>query len=331
MSFLDGKEVMIGANSDEYHAPTGERGTPEFVMSSSALREFANCPARWRAGYEAPDSKAKHNGSLLDCLLLTPKQLDDRYALRPDTYTNDAGEVKKWNANSNVCKGWLAANEDKEIVTQAHLDECAEAIDRLRQDETIAAWLEACDPQVWLTANWKDEKTGLIVPCKALVDFRPRQGTEFAKTLGDFKTTRNAAILPWQRWCFSAGYHVQAAFYADLYAAAHPEEDRCTWVFIIQENYKPWQPGKRMLSQDFLDIGRATYRQMLANYCMCLKTGNWPGYDSTDEALAGGWTLVAAEPFMMNAAAFAPRYNFASDEEEPEGEEQPQPTDDITP
>lgn len=328
--FIDGKEVMIGANSDEYHAHTAERGTPEFVISSSALREFANCPARWQAGYEAPDSKAKHNGSLLDCLLLTPDQLHQRYALRPDTYTNDDEEVKKWNANSNVCKRWLADHEDKEIVTQAHLDECAEAIKRLKEDETVAAWFDACDKQVWLTANWEDEKTGLIVPCKALVDFRPRLDTEFRKCLGDLKTTRNAAILAWQRWCFSAGYHVQAAFYADLYAAAHPEEDRNTWVFIIQENYKPWQPGKRMLSQDFLDIGRATYRQMLANYCSCLKSGRWPSYDETDEALAGGWTLVQAEPWMQERAMFAPRYNFASEEEEAETEE-PAHQDDIMP
>lgn len=313
--FTDGKEVMIGANSDEYHAQTAERGTPEFVVSSSALREFANCPARWRAGYEAPDSKAKHNGSLLDCMLLTPEQFDNRYALRPDTYVNDDGETKKWNANSNVCKGWLARHEDKEIVTQAHLDECAEAIDRLKEDETIAAWLEACDPQVWLTANWQDEKTGLVIPCKALIDFRPRLDTEFQKTLGDLKSTRNAAILPWQRWCFSAGYHVQAAFYADIYAAAHPDEDRNTWVFIIQENYAPWQPGKRMLSQDFLDLGRATYRQMLANYCACVKSGRWPSYDETDEALAGGWTLVQAESFMINTAAFAPHYVFDAEED----------------
>lgn len=34
---------------------------------------------------------------------------------------------------------------------------------------------------------------------------------------------------------------------------------------------------------------------------------------------------------MAERAMFAPRYNFASDEEEPAGEEQPQPTDDIIP
>lgn len=331
----------IPANAAEYHTPTAQRGAREFVMSSGALREFAACPERWRQGYQSPDSDARTWGSLIDCLLTTPKQFESIYAIAPDTYITKAltcpkcdsvsGSAacrkckrarveivvsKDWNNNATECKTWAAARkaEGREIVSARLVADARAAIGRLNHDEIIAAWLAACDCQVWVAGEWHDEPTGLQIPVKALLDFRPRPGTEFAKCLGDFKTTRNAAAMPWQRWCFTAGYHIQAAFYMDLYTAA-TGEDRNTWCFIVQENYAPWQPGKRMLAQDFLTLGRAQYRQMLGNYCQCLARDRWPGYDDTDEAVQG-WTLVAPEPFMAERAAFAPRYEFEEESTE---------------
>lgn len=307
MSFINAKIVKNGA---DYHAQEAARGTPQFVMSSSALRAFAVCPSRWKAGYESKDSDASRWGRMLDVALLTPALFEARYVVEPPEYTNDKGEVKPWNNNATVCREWnkKTALAGKEVVDEGELESIDAAIKRVRQDELMRSFLDTCDMQVELSAQWKDEATGLTIPFKCLLDCVPRADTEFRKCLGDLKTTMNAAAMPWQRWCFTAGYHIQAAVYIDAYVAA-TGEDRNTFCFLLSENFPPYEPGKRMLSQDFLTLGRASYTQMLANYSQCLKSNQWPGYDDTDESLQG-WTLVEAEPFMAERAAFAPRYDF---------------------
>lgn len=304
--------------ADYFYSATEERGNVAFPASSSVLREFAKCPARWKNGYESPESTAKDWGSLVDCLTLTPGQFDGRYVIQPSTYTNDKGEVKPWNNNATVCKSWRAENAGRNIVSEDEVAAARLAVARLRGDEVIRAWLDACDTQVWVAGYWADKGTGLTVPVRCLIDFVPRPDTEFAKCLGDLKTTRTAAVLPWQRDCFQMGYHVQAALNLDLYAAA-TGEDRNTWCWILSESFEPYQTGKRMLSQDFLTLGRASYRRMLENYCACLKAERWPGYDDTDESIQG-WSIVEAEPFMAEREQFAPRYEFDVPEDAPEAQ-----------
>lgn len=319
--------VAVGADPKKYHAQTAERGTEQFVMSSGALREFSGCPSRWRAGYQNPESSAKEWGSLLDCMITSPERFNSIYAVEPEFYTTRPADPKKakafkpeqkrWNNNATVCREWHEEQRaaGKEIADASLLAKCKAAIARLRADELAAEWLNSCDCQIWVQAEWHDKATGLVIPIKALLDFVPRAGTVFANCLGDFKTTRNASVMAWQRWCFTAGYHVQAAIYSDLYVEA-TKEDRNTWCFLVQENYEPYEVGKRMLSQDFTALGKATYTKMLQNYCQCLKHNRFPGYDDTDESIQG-WSLVAPEPFMAERAMFAPQFSFG-DGEEPE-------------
>lgn len=323
MSFQNAKVVSVGVNPQDYHNQKEKRGTKEFAISPSSLREFAKCPRRWVDGYESPESEAKKYGSLLDCRLTTPDEFEERYAVRPDTYI---AEVKKervekpWNGNATFCSEWKQQQLDngKEIVTSYEMKNCDDAISRLKSDEIIAAWLDACDMQVLVAGEWHDEKTGLVIPVRCLIDFRPRLETEFAKCLGDLKSTRNASIGAWNRWCFTAGYHIQGAFDTDLYVEA-TKEDRMTWCFIVQENFAPWQTAKRMLSVEHgLDLGRMEYKRMLELYCRCLKAGQWPDYDGHDESIQG-WSLVTAEPWQESRLLFEPKMLT----EEPETEEAP--------
>ena len=315
MSIEHAQLIGTGVNPDEYHAQKSERGTIQFSLGSSQLRTFAQCPARWVAGYEPPDSEAKEYGSLLDCLALTPDQFGKRYAIEPGKYKNEKGEEKPWNNNANACKDWRELQVGREIIKAKQYGECQTAIKRMLSDEIIAAWFDASDRQVWLSAKWHDETTGLVVPLKCLLDFVPRKDSEFCKCAGDLKTTRNGSLLVWQRFCYQMGYHVQAAFNLDLLAAA-TKEDRNTFCFILQENFPPWQPAKRMLAEDFLTLGRASYQNSLANYCQCLKSGKWPDYDMHDESVQG-WSVVRPEPFMAEREAFAPHFSFTEPEEAP--------------
>lgn len=320
MSIQNAKIVEMGANPEKYHAQKAERGTPDFALSPSQIRNFAQCPSRYRLGYDSPDSDAKQWGSLLDCLLLTPKQFDERYAIEPTKYKNGLGEVKPWNNNATLCRDWKADQGTREIIKSKEYFTVQTAVKRLLEDEIIAAWCACSDTQVWIAAEWHDEETRQIVPLKCLLDFVPRTDTEFCKCAGDLKTTRNGSLMAWQRFCYQMGYHIQAAFNLDMLAAA-TGEDRNTFCFILQENFAPWQPAKRMLSEDFLVLGRADYQRTLANYCQCLKSDKWPDYDEHDESVQG-WSVVRPEPFMASREQFAPHFNFGSEAPETAPEEQ---------
>ena len=316
--FQNCKVVGVGVNSETYHSQKGERGSKDFIMSPSALKAFAECPSRWRAGYESPDSEAKQFGSLLDCLFLTPDQFKGRYAVKPATYKDaKSGDDKPWNGNSNVCKEWLADHDGFNIVSGAELTNAENAVNRLLSDETISSYHKASDKQVHVAGEWLDAKTGLIIPVQCLIDFVPRKDSEFQKSLGDLKSTRNAGQRPFSRWCFTAGYHIQAAFDLALYTAA-TGEDRCEWIFILQENYAPFETGRRLLGQDFLDIGRQSFTYALEKYVRCLKTGEWTGYDPSEE-----FSLVVPEVWM----------EFSSLEDKLEYDQQPTPEAgfDLTP
>lgn len=313
------KIIAIDANPVAYHAEDAKRGTVKYQMSSSSIRAFGGCPSRWHAGYEPPESGAKEYGSLLDTFVLQPKSFKQRYAIKPLTYKNEKGEVKEWNGNSNVCKKWLEDHKGFEITSDAEVKEALEANRVLLLDETIKAFLECSDRAVHIVGEWHDPETKIVVPLKALVDLLPRLDTEFCKSAGDLKSTRNAALMPWTKWCYTAGYHIQAAFYADLIVAAQPERDLTDFCFILSENYPPYQSGKRLLSGDFMEMGRSSYRKLLAAYSACMAGKKWPGYDDHDEA-SQGWSLVSPLPYMEGDSLFAPKFNFEPEDGPPEDE-----------
>lgn len=299
----------------DYRKQETDRGELGHVISSSTLRTFAECPSRWFDGYEAPDSDAKRWGTLLDCFVMTPKDFPKRFVEQPSHYTDKEGEQKPWRNDKRIkaVADWLEKNEGKETISANERFDLGMARDCLLADETIKAWLDSCDTQVWVKGEWADAD-GLVVPVQCLIDFVPRKDSEFAKCLGDLKTTRNASQRAWARWCWQAGYHIQAAWNIDLYCAASGE-DRNTFCFILSENYPPWQPAKRMLSQDFLIIGRNQYQIMMANYCHCLRTNRWPDYDEGDNSVQG-WGLVQPENWMQQQAILSDRYHTG--EEPPE-------------
>ncbi len=310
--FHGAEVVATGVNSDAYHAVDVPRGTINYPMSPSSLKSFAECAQRFLLGYQPPASEAKAWGSLIDCCILTPGQFDSRYAVRPATYTNEKGDVRKWNGNANICKEWKAERDGLEILSPEEFANSGIAAQRLYADPLISSLLSSSDRQVHVQGFWHDAPTGLDVPVRCLIDLVPKIESEWAKCLADLKTTRNGSLGAWLRFAFQLQVHVQAAFDLDLYCAA-TGEDRNTWLFVLQENYPPYEPGKRMLSQQFIDLGRRRYQAYLSAYAQCLKSESWAGYDEHSDAVQG-WSLMVPLSYMeLDDWSFA-----ISQQEEPE-------------
>ena len=334
MSFQNCKLAGKGVSPDAYHDHNIQRGEREHPVSPSMLKAFAHCPSRWIHGYVSPDSQSKDFGNLLDTLVLTPELFGKRYAVEPSEYTNEKGEKKPWHNGAKVCKEWQLDQIAKGLIitNDVAIAEARLATQRIIDDEILSGFIAASDRQVLVEGEWLDEKTGIVLPVRCLLDLAPRPDTEFATCLGDLKSSRSAAIQAFQRDVFKFGYHIQAAFDLDIFNAATGEQ-RGKWCIVVQENFQPFEIGRRMMvdvepgtqpeSGNMINLGRSQYRRILENYCWCLANEKWPSYDDTDES-SGGWTAIAAEPWMEGQVLFEPRFSTDdSEDEEPPAPEDP--------
>lgn len=317
--FTNCRIVGTNANPDEYHKHgQAQRGDAKRCIGQSDLMHFIACPQRWLMGSDGEDESSESQvwGSLVDCLALTPDQFKARFAVRPETYTDKkTGEEKPWAAQSNTCKAWLKDHEDKMILKSDTYTKAKLAVARLHSDALLHQAMEG-DHQIMMTGEYTDKATSIVVPVKALVDLRPKADGPLGKTLGDLKTCRSANPVAWPWECAKWFYDVQAWWYLTMHAAA-TQEDRPDWIHILSENQPPYQPGRRLMSSEMVDMGGNTALRSLEFYCQCLQRNQWPGFDDGPEAADyGGWTLIPCYD-AMKARRLMPKFAEAP-EAEPE-------------
>ncbi|HDY67910.1 MAG TPA: hypothetical protein ENH85_08985 [Candidatus Scalindua sp.] len=273
-------------------------------MSRSDLMEFWHCPHRWIKGYHKKATESTDYGQLIDCYILDNQAFGSKYAVAPKEYYNKKDDKDKpWNWNATFCKDWRAeqVEQGKLVIKSEDLEACKDAGATMLNDQIIGRLLACSDKQVMLTGTWQDE-SGLSIPLKTLIDIVPLKDSAFSQYLCDMKTCRTASPYQWPREVWKYGYHVQAAFYADMYYAA-TKEARDGFTHILQESYEPYEIGRRLLSEEFIEEGREKYQSALKKYCQCLKSGVWPGYDDDSNMSIDGFTITEPEAWMIKEKA----------------------------
>lgn len=296
----NGQLIAKNYDSRQYCLQAVKRGDPNYVMSRSDLMDFAVNPLRWRRGGRAYDeTDATEWGSLVDCLLLDADRFNDRFSIKPETYPTDDGEEKPWSGNSKWCKQWIKEQGDRTCINNEVWREAHNAADRLTKDPVIGPILATADYQVYVTAEYHDAKTGIIVPVKALIDIVPKGA--LSQSLIDSKTARNGDPSKWGRVVNARDYHVQGALHLDCYNAATHEE-RSDFRHIVQENFPPFEVSKPWLDSSFISLGRAKYVEALKLYAKCLKNNSWDSYDDLQRENYNGWSMVSPEAYMVTAS-----------------------------
>jgi hypothetical protein len=274
-------------------------------MSRGELTEFFRNPHRWRAGYrDGEPTESKEWGSLIDTLLLDPVRFSDKYAVAPETYMADGKKKgdpqveKPWNWNATVCKEWRELQGNKQVIKSDEKESADMAVKLIQEDPIVSELLLCSERQVMVTAEYEDE-TGITVPLRVLIDLVPHKDYDsFAQCLVDLKTCATAEPSAWRRAVAQHNYHVQAPLYLDLYNAA-TGENRTEFRHIIQESFPPYEVGRRILSSEFITLGREKYQSALALYCQCLKYDNWPTYEEMEQYSINGWGIVDPESWMI--------------------------------
>jgi hypothetical protein len=91
--------------------------------------------------------------------------------------------------------------------------------------------------------------------------------------VADLKTVQRGEgdIESFAKSIFNWGYHIQAAFYQDLFGASF-------FVFIVIEKEPPFAVTCYSLDAESIQLGRNKYQQWLRQIAECQASGVWPGY-----------------------------------------------------
>lgn len=304
---------FIGANVDPevYHRQDEKtpRGHPEFVMSRSELMLFASCPSRWIHGYAPKETDATAWGSLFDCLVTgAPGYFDSKYVVHPRTVTAtksmtcvregevEAGAPVTWRKCGEATEWKQIHAKGRTVLSPDDFDEAEGARRRLMEDPVLSHFITCSAKQVMVTAEFRDEESGLVIPWKSLIDLVPRAEDEtFGVYLGDLKTARSADPGKWEREIDNRNYDAQAAANLDSYTAATGER-RESFVHVIVENEFPFEPTGAYLSMQFVELGRLKIVRALRFYCECVKLKFFPSWrDFTSREVYGGFIACDAD------------------------------------
>jgi exodeoxyribonuclease VIII len=165
-------------------------------------------------------------------------------------------------------KAWdlfKATHAGEDILTVTEQEQCLRMRRAVMEHPIAAAYLSGGEAEKIVT--WTDADTGLR--CKGRIDYVTRRAIVDVKTTGDVAESRFGS------WAARIGYHGQAAFYRDGYAAAHGLE--LPFVIVAVEVEEPHDVAVYRLDEDALYAGQRDYARFLGIVKDCQRTGEWPG------------------------------------------------------
>lgn len=229
-------------------------------ISKSGLDLIARSPAHYRLALQREETRNMMIGSATHAAILEPERYASYYVVARDA---DDRRCKAWNAAAKDVPGaderLLTGPEGLRIETMANA---------VRSNPHFAELLNA-GGRAELSVFATDPETGVQVRIR--LDWL----TNDLRAL-DLKTTQDLRNDEFLRSVWDYRYHVQEAFYRDVFKWATGEELR-DWRFGAIESTVPHVCSLVSLPPDLLLAGRIAYRRDLNRYAECLAKDQWPG------------------------------------------------------
>ena len=266
--FGDKPPILYTMTNDQYHAANG-------VSRSELWKLWKKRPAHVRFGKRVETSPMKL-GSAAGAAILEPDDFEKRYARGPGNDTR----LKTWKDAAAAAPPGVTMLKENEFDAALCMRESAHATSSLRKLITGARIEQA--------AFAVDETTGLLVKVK------PDLYNPALKIVADIKTSNDASPEWFAKTMASYGYHVQEAFYSDVWKQLLPVD---AFVFIVIESEVPYLAAQYELPPRAAAEGREICRQALALYAECKAKDEWPGYpDKVVPIDLPRWGYQATQP-----------------------------------
>lgn len=250
--------ITESMSNNAYHAAEG--------ISKSGLALILRSPAHFRYPEPKEPTRAMVIGSALHAAILEPELFASQYMLLKDVKDRRASEYKQ----AVAVHGADFVLTGKEADYVAGMQESVRCHPYARQ-----ALLQPGRAE--LSVSSKDPVTGVVVRIRP--DWLPDSGPML-----DLKTTLDARYDAVSRSVVNYTYHMQQAFYQDVWEWETGEKRPFEFLFI--EKAMPHACKTYRLDEEAIQEGRRMYRQALNLYAECLERDEWPAYDAEPEYMS---------------------------------------------
>lgn len=254
---------LLEINPTDYHSKlTCKRDdlfSRDSYLSKSVLWELKNRNLyQWRY-HPKPfaGSDAAAWGSVVDCLITTPHELDE-IAMFHDFDSFRTKEAREYRDDAKE-SGKILMHVDK-------LEDAKKAAQKIADNKHAARLLDNSRKQVVLIG----ESHG--IQCKALVDVVPD-----GPFLCDIKTTGKWTREDLEKTQMSLGYHVQSGIYLHLWNQNFPDDQRKRWRIIWQQSEAPYEVTVTEMPTAEIAAGQEWAADQIEKLANATKSGHWPG------------------------------------------------------
>lgn len=228
--------------------------------SFTDLVSFERNPRVYSLSKRRPQTEAMVRGHLVDCLVLSPADLDARFAVLPfDDYRTKAAKEFKMQAEG----------EGRMVVKKQWLEQAQEeAASLLAETSTKPAPREIlADGRGQIAIRQRFGSVWFL----SKPDWAPAKHTAWGDWLIDLKRTDDPS--DWGAKVANYRYHWQAASQLDAYNTEFPDDQRTRYGWLI---VSPHDCGLLEADPDDIALGRDEYVRALARYRNAFDINEWP-------------------------------------------------------
>ncbi len=235
--------------NEEYHASKG--------ISKSGLDLINRSPAHFKYAPSFKTTQAMRMGTAIHTAVLEPARFEAEYMLLDNVTDKRKSEYKEAVKQFGYENVLTTTEADKVKGMQEAINANADAFSLLDMTGNAEVSIYAIEPE-----------TGVQVKCR----FDYLRTDDIAV---DLKKTQDARADKFSKSIADYRYHVQAAFYSDVYLWATGRTLQAFYFLAVEEeapNYcKPW-----LLSDESLEIGQYEYKKDLTVYNCAMLEDYWP-------------------------------------------------------
>tara|TARA_R110000765_G_scaffold244631_9_gene346886 strand:- start:2915 stop:3739 length:825 start_codon:yes stop_codon:yes gene_type:complete len=268
--------ITTDLSNTDYHAHP--------AISKSGLDLISRSPAHYFYAAHREATRAMQLGTAIHAAILEPERFANQYMLLRDVTDRRASEYRQA-VKVHGSEFTLAGPEaDRVSGMQASVQANPRAMSRLGAPGKSEVSIITTDPE-----------TGVPVKCR--FDWLCDDGRGL-----DLKKTQDIRADEFSRSVARYRYHVQAAFYSDVYKWETGEDLREFAILAVEESM-PHANRVFLLDDEALQIGRMQYRADLNAYAECMNRGEWPGIVFEEDELLSlpMWAITQAEDEMIDS------------------------------
>lgn len=237
------------APNDEYH----DVG----AASNSRLTAISRSPAHYKHATQKLTA-AMNMGTALHAAILEPERFAREYVLLDAK--NRRTKAYKAIKDSGIEDGKIfVENESKKLL----------GMEKAIYENPHAAKILNAGGVSELSFFTKSP-LGVLVKCR--FDFLSMSDGGYYAV--DIKKTQDASLKAFSRTIHNYRYHVQAAFYKNIFKLATGKE--CRFIFLAVEEQSPYFNKLWEVNDESILLGKLQYEKDLQVYSTCLETGCYP-------------------------------------------------------